>query len=319
MNTEKVEQHIRELTRLSLEKNAFARIRTSLTAYSTLHAVPAGVARSAILSFFAALITPRVISSFAMLFLVLGTGAGATLAAENAVPGEPLYAMKINFNERIAATLADTTEKKARHNAELAERRAVEAIALADEGKLDAKTAVYLAEKFEAYAEASAKETDTIESSGDVTTTLSLRTDLEKRLSSRAVALRSAIGEDDRDIEDVRAEDEEAKIELAEAVTARAVRVAAARMHTAASLLPGLADTDEPLDLEALRTSGSGSATVMSKEYVSDDGQQTTSVTAVVATTSPKAKVRIEVNANNQSNSWTYTNINGNESLIIND
>lgn len=68
--------------------------------------------------------------------LLLG---GTTIAAERAVPGNALYGMKININERVAGAFAISTEADADWHARAAERRLEEAEKLAAKGKLTAE------------------------------------------------------------------------------------------------------------------------------------------------------------------------------------
>ncbi len=62
--------------------------------------------------------------------LVVFVGAGTAYAAESALPGSPLYAVKININEKLQTTLAMNAQQKAQTHAALAHRRVEEAEAL---------------------------------------------------------------------------------------------------------------------------------------------------------------------------------------------
>lgn len=96
------------------------------------------------LSFFAMRLVPATLS----VLLVFG---GVAYAAEDALPGEALYAVKTEFNERVREGIARSPEAKARWYAEAAERRAVEAEALAVRGELSAQAAEGLAERLEVH------------------------------------------------------------------------------------------------------------------------------------------------------------------------
>lgn len=71
-----------------------------------------------------------------MLALVLGTG--TAFAAEQALPGETLYPVKIYVNEEVRAALALSPKQKAQWQFEVAERRAAEAQKIQAQGRLDA-------------------------------------------------------------------------------------------------------------------------------------------------------------------------------------
>jgi hypothetical protein len=72
----------------------------------------------------------------AALALVLAVGVGTSYAAQDALPGDALYGIKINVNEPVQGSLATSPSAQADWNTELAQRRLAEAATLAAEGKL---------------------------------------------------------------------------------------------------------------------------------------------------------------------------------------
>ena len=74
--------------------------------------------------------------TLAALVLVLCVGVGTSYAAEGALPGDPLYGIKININESVHGALAISNTAKAQWNAARAARRLEEAESLAAVGKL---------------------------------------------------------------------------------------------------------------------------------------------------------------------------------------
>ncbi len=72
----------------------------------------------------------------AALAMVMVVGLGTAYAAEGAVPGDALYAVKLNVNEPLQGALALTEKSKASWQTERIERRLTEAEALAAEGRL---------------------------------------------------------------------------------------------------------------------------------------------------------------------------------------
>ncbi len=89
-----------------------------------------------------------------LIALIISVG-GASVAAETAVPGDALYAVKTEFTEPVRGQLARSTEAQARWQAELADRRLAEARMLATRGTLNAASASGLSERFSASAAAS--------------------------------------------------------------------------------------------------------------------------------------------------------------------
>ncbi len=71
---------------------------------------------------------------FALILVV--SVSSVSYAAEYSLPGETLYGLKINVTEPLRATLQTTTEKQARWESALVERRLAEAQLLADSGEL---------------------------------------------------------------------------------------------------------------------------------------------------------------------------------------
>jgi hypothetical protein len=110
------------------------RTRNTLSAYMAEHPVRAAwyARATATLGVFTHVNT-RVLS-FA-LTLVLVVGVGTSYAAEHALPGEPLYALKVRVTEPIRGTFALTEVSKTEWDAEILERRIDEAEMLTAEGK----------------------------------------------------------------------------------------------------------------------------------------------------------------------------------------
>ena len=90
--------------------------------------------------------------SMAGLLLFIVAGSGTVSAAQNALPGDILYPIKLSINEKAEVALAPTSEAKAEVQARQAERRVDEAQALAVQGRLDEKTAQTLTADFDEHA-----------------------------------------------------------------------------------------------------------------------------------------------------------------------
>jgi hypothetical protein len=88
----------------------------------------------------------------ALVLVVLAGGSTAVYAAQGALPGQPLYALKTKVLEPVEVALAPTSAAKARVETQIATRRVAEAQTLAAQGKLDATTTQELAASFNEYA-----------------------------------------------------------------------------------------------------------------------------------------------------------------------
>ncbi len=84
--------------------------------------------------------------------ILLALGGGTSLAAQNALPGDALYSVKVNVNEEVRGLVSLSDESKANWETVLANRRLAEAEELAAESKLDVKTRADLEARFEEHA-----------------------------------------------------------------------------------------------------------------------------------------------------------------------
>jgi hypothetical protein len=89
----------------------------------------------------------------AALMLFLAGSVGVSAAAENALPGDALYPVKVSVNERVGAAFALSDEAKASYDTALADTRLAEAETLAEEGRLSTTTEANLAASFSANAD----------------------------------------------------------------------------------------------------------------------------------------------------------------------
>ncbi|MBY0539532.1 hypothetical protein K2P56_03825 [Patescibacteria group bacterium] len=96
---------------------------------------------------------------------ILFSGAGVSFAAENALPGDALYPIKVEVNEPVVAVLSVSSESKALWNAELAERRLEEAAKLASDDALTDEAKEELENRFEKHAERFVVDVERLEAS----------------------------------------------------------------------------------------------------------------------------------------------------------
>ena len=78
--------------------------------------------------------------------------------AERAVPGDALYAVKVNFNEEVRSTLALSAPEKIAWETERLNRRIAEARLLANEGRLTEETETMMADAVRLHSENARKE-----------------------------------------------------------------------------------------------------------------------------------------------------------------
>lgn len=83
------------------------------------------------------------------LLIIVVTGGGVASAAEGAIPGDVLYPVKIEVNEKIRTAFAKTPVAKYRLAVELVERRLEEAERLEDRGQLNKKNREKVRESYD--------------------------------------------------------------------------------------------------------------------------------------------------------------------------
>ncbi len=88
-----------------------------------------------------------------ILIIALAVSGGVSLASENALPGDILFPVKVEVNERVMTFLSFSDEAKARVEAKKAERRLEEAAKLSAEGRLDAEAQAKIEANFEKFAD----------------------------------------------------------------------------------------------------------------------------------------------------------------------
>lgn len=123
------------------------------------------------------------------LFAVVG-GSGVSLAAERSLPGDILYPIKTQINERISTSLALTEKNRAKLEAELISRRLVEAEQLAIKGKLDIETSANIGKKIKQHVNAvtinisELKENNQLDDAIDINTSLNSNLEAHKNVLS---------------------------------------------------------------------------------------------------------------------------------------
>lgn len=112
------------------------------------------------------------------------------LVAEKAVPGDTLYAIKVQFNEEIISSLKFDSYQKVEWETERLNRRISEARLLASEGRLTEAVEARVAEAVKTHTEAARREIEELRTQdADVATIASI--ELDTTLEVQSVALRT--------------------------------------------------------------------------------------------------------------------------------
>lgn len=126
----------------------------------------------------------RAVPALAIITLVVASGAGISLAAENSLPGDLLYPVKVSINEEIKEKFARTDEDKVRWLVAVAERRIEETEKLASENRLDAKASATIEANFSKNAEKIKERLNSSEGKENLT----IAADVTSRLETSLVA-----------------------------------------------------------------------------------------------------------------------------------
>ncbi len=115
-----------------------------------------------------------------MIAIIATTGGATSFAAQNSVPGDTLYPVKIHVNENVRGVFSVSANARAEHNARLVTERANETEELMTRGALTEDKAVKLNARINARVEA----TERSSARADVEVRARVRTDIENRLES---------------------------------------------------------------------------------------------------------------------------------------
>lgn len=116
------------------------------------------------------------------LLIALFVGGGTSLAAENSLPGDPLYHVKVGINEEVRGWLSLSDTSKAGWTSKLEERRLEETESLATQGKLDAKTSTDIESRLDLYARTHSALSEKIKSKEGFKSSFEVNTNLETTL-----------------------------------------------------------------------------------------------------------------------------------------
>jgi hypothetical protein len=121
--------------------------------------------------------------ALASILVLVMLGGGVTLA-ENALPGDLLYPVKVEVNENIQSALAVGAENEGEWNIRQAERRVHEALRLSSRGALTSDVEVRINADLSKHIEEARKEINDLEARGEFSASARLKTQLDARLEA---------------------------------------------------------------------------------------------------------------------------------------
>lgn len=124
--------------------------------------------------------------------LAAALGGGATIAAQNSLPGDALWSFKVHVNEEIRTAFAGSAEAKADTHIDAIEARLAEAQTLAAEGRLDAKTQTNISANFDAHAKAVAQVIAKLEAANNFDAAADIAARYQATVAAEAASLAQA-------------------------------------------------------------------------------------------------------------------------------
>ncbi|MBI5456527.1 hypothetical protein HY969_02200 [Candidatus Kaiserbacteria bacterium] len=193
-NTEEKEMadKIRSLSAFKLTDEERHKAKKMLLEYARMK--PVRVAAAAPRAWFSFGIRPIPVIAGVMV-VILSTSTAA--AAENALPGDFLYNIKVSINEPVRASLAASAEAKAAWAIERAERRIEEAASLALAGELDDETNEDLNARFETHVKEAEAEQASLQEENSVAASR-----IETNLRATLIAHADVLAEVREELED---------------------------------------------------------------------------------------------------------------------
>ena len=224
----------------------------------------------------------------AALAAIMVAGVGTSYAAETALPGDPLYAIKINVNEPVERAVTASSQSQAQWDVTLANRRLDEAEKLAAKGALTPQNVQIVQTQLDTETQDFNQATvvTSATSTADVAAVADAQSDLEASLTAHAQILSEIASSTASSSNDI--------APIVATIRAHAARTRAARIADIAAL-----DTDSTTSLQAV-ASGEMDAAL----------SQLTGVRALMATmasTSASTSVSVQIGTDASDTAQTIT------------
>jgi hypothetical protein len=215
----------------ALSEHEKAYIREALRSFMRANPKPVPVSIRFLDAFERIAFSPRLQFASALAAMVLVAGSGTAFAAQSALPGDPLYGVKVNIEEPIQGAFAGSAQAKATWNSQLAARRLSEAVQLATQNKLTPQAATTIAGGLnQATEQFDASVAELATSSSNVATAASLESSMEAMLAANTqlmARIASAVPSSQPTLAPIIASAQERTVSLNSARTAHDIAAAA--------------------------------------------------------------------------------------------
>ncbi len=182
---EEIEQKLKILRNLKLRKSEKDLLRQHISAYiraSERSSANLRQSKQNETNIFLSLLRRKYMFAGILIAILLATGGGVSVAAEQALPGDALYQVKVGINEPVRAALALSAEAKADVEARFAEKRVAEMEKLAQAGRFSEEKLTIVQARFDEHVEKMSERIARFEEEGKVEIAARLSSKLESRL-----------------------------------------------------------------------------------------------------------------------------------------
>lgn len=187
-------RYFKDSQQVKLTNSEKALGRSKLQAFMQTHPVRVGTEARQIgqeipsnfLTYFKSMmLKPLPITLSALLLL----GGGTAFGAEQALPNQVLYPVKIQVNERVRAALTPTVKARAKWETRVAERRLEEAEKLASQNELNAEVKTQVESNFDEQAKLVQEKIMALKASGDIEAAVQLSNQFQASLEAHEAIL----------------------------------------------------------------------------------------------------------------------------------
>lgn len=131
----------------------------------------------------------KILSSAFVIVLLIGATGGTSMIAESSIPGDTLYPIKINLNEKFQSFTATTLEEQALIEASHIEERLAEAEKLSEQNKLDDTRKTQVETLFTQNLQSTLNKVKSIDESGDSKNAKNIKIKIENSLKKHKTVI----------------------------------------------------------------------------------------------------------------------------------
>ncbi|MCX6719953.1 MAG: DUF5667 domain-containing protein [Candidatus Staskawiczbacteria bacterium] len=181
-----IKKYFRQAKQTRLDETKKNSIRESVLMF--IEENPAPIIPRNTLGLFSVKLKPAYITIFSLVLVLVVAGA-VSAQAGSALPGDPLYPVKVGVNEKVLQVLAFSDDAKTKLSVQLAETRLQEAEKLVVEGKMTTSTQAEIGSNFNVQADVVSKAIDKLNKTKNYNGAQKVASDFEASLKAHSQVL----------------------------------------------------------------------------------------------------------------------------------